>query len=382
MTYFFNLKKVIIIVSLLTFILASQSLFAATVLDEIQTTDFKPERILVGCQPNEYWIVDSGDGLILLEENPPGNWTYSHYPIGYVTDATGPDSIGRIYCSSYIDGAGSVIQVFDCFNRVVVDNIYITSDSRLRGLTLSPDNSYIYVLNWGWPVFGESYSWVESAAHQDSGIIWQIDTSTLTVVDQGITCALPETIYYAETISGRDRLLISAREVAAISYGVGSIVDVILPVRGLPRETWMVSPRSPMPYRNDFFLWSEEDMLVAMCCATEPDIREPEFMAGLWIIDPELCEVVDYIDIVNQYGGYIGVRHACVSSVYPGHVYISSSTGGPDDLFIIDHDTGEIIETIETVEDFTSQFIYETPDGLIIVTGGDSEKILIIDPSQ
>jgi len=44
--------------------------------------------------------------------------------------------------------------------------------------------------------------------------------------------------------------------------------------------------------------------------------------------------------------------------------------------------TGEIIETIETVEGFTSQFIYETPDGLLIVTGGDSEKILIIDPSQ
>jgi len=73
-----------------------------------------------------------------------------------------------------------------------------------------------------------------------------------------------------------------------------------------------------MPYQNDFVLWSEEDMLVAMCCTPNRDMQEPEFLAGLWIIDPELGEVVDYIDIVNQYGGHIGVRHACVSSVYPG----------------------------------------------------------------
>jgi len=118
-----------------------------------------------------------------------------------------------------------------------------------------------------------------------------------------------------------------------------------------------------------------------MCCNVDDWIGEPEYMAGFWIINTELAEVVDRLTI--DYGGRIvGVRHACVSSIDPCVVYVNPDLAYVPDLLAIDHDSGDVLWTIPLVEDFKPEFIYEIPDGRLIVTGGTSGKILIIDPSE
>ncbi len=84
---------------------------------------------------------------------------------------------------------------------------------------------------------------------------------------------------------------------------------------------------------------------------------------------------------IGSGGREYGVSHACKSNVFLCEVYVTPSTAAPRELFVVDTDLGTIVDTIPLPEDFLPQFIYQTPDGRLIVTGGASGKIAIIDPS-
>ena len=188
--------------------------FASAIITQIPTPDRYPYRIFDGTEDDSYWIVTISGGLMLLERDASGYWTTTEYPIGYVSDAAGPDSRGWLHCSCYIPETGAMYLIFDCTQKVVHQSILLGSDYQLSGVCLSPDETSAFVLGMDWPRIGEiGGSYIESGAHPDSGILWRIDLNTLTVADQGITAALPSTIYYAETTSGPGKILVSTKAV-------------------------------------------------------------------------------------------------------------------------------------------------------------------------
>ena len=228
-----------------------------------------------------------------------------------------------------------------------------------------------------WPRLGESGDPFDSAFHADTGILWEIDTSTLQIVDQGITGALPETIFCTDSSS----LLVSAHQHHRLNWSSTSMVDIILRQRGLPRTSQIrcAWPGSS-PYTWDFLPWSDEAPLVAMCCGIDPSMNDPDYMAGLWIIDTDLAQVVNRLTITYN-GRSLGVMHACISQVISGSVYVVPWLATTVQLYVIDKDTGVVTGTIPLPSGFNAEFVYEISDGRLIVTGGESGKILIIDPT-
>ena len=78
-----------------------------------------------GIAANQYWVMLYAKGIGLLSEDQPGVWSFTAYPIGPVTDITGPDSTGRLFCASYGSIHHSHVLVFDTNNRQVIANIIL-----------------------------------------------------------------------------------------------------------------------------------------------------------------------------------------------------------------------------------------------------------------
>jgi hypothetical protein len=366
--------------AMLAFVVWTVAAHASAIVELLDIPGSTPCRILDGSQVGEYWIVDPGDGLRLLSEDQQGNWSCSDLYGDHLYDAAGPDYRNRIYCTFYSLSSGSGVYVFDCEQRAIVDSVVLGADYPLSGLALSADGDSLFVLGCDWPRVGVvGGSWIDSGAHPDSGILWQIDLDSLSVVEQQSTSALPETIYYAETSSGPDKLLVSTQSIFGHAGDVVLLTDVFEVVEGLPKETRILSPFCLGPFSPDTFDWSDEDYLVAMCSNIHPKIEEEQYRAGIWLIDPDLSQVVNYITITDGDGRQFGAHHACASAVNPCVIFISTDYESPYDLYAVDRDTGEIIAPVGTLSGFKSEFLYETPDGLLIVTGGTCGKILIID---
>ena len=366
-------------ISMFGLLLCPSAGLGSTILNTIYAPNTEFYRVLAGTQPDQYWVVDSGAGLRLLAQDQLGNWSLSNDYGCPLYDAVGPNQQGLIFTSSGLQDSSSGLCIFNSSSRTVVDSVSLGPDYPIRSLCISSDGGYVYMLGWDWPRVGQSGSFFDSGGHRDSGIIWKIDTSTFAVVDQGITAALPETIFYADSESG-PRLFVSTQEIAAWNTSMASAVDIISSARGLPRENQMLSPRNTEDDRNDFIKWSDTEPLVAMCCGVDTYMHDPQYMAGLWIINTDLAQVVNRLTITFN-GRIYGVRHACVSRVYPSDVDIVPDIGTPEELFIIDKDTGAVTGTIPLPTGFNAEFIYEIPYGRLIVTGGESGKILIIDPT-
>jgi hypothetical protein len=356
----------------------------SSVVQTIDVAGARPERILPGVSGSDFWIVNTGYGLLHLYEPRPDVWDCTELPIGPVYDACGPDAGGLIYCSFFSSSipAGG-FYVFDCAGGSVQQTVLLCSDCPIKGVALSSDESRLYVLGRGWPRLGQSGDWGESDAHPDSGIVWEIDITSpdYDVLDQGITAALPTTIHYVESVTGPDKLFIFCSEIFSLAKPRSCRVDVISLVPGLPREAQILSPFQDYFYLNDLVEWSDEDPLIALCNSfiySEPE--HPEYMDGLWIINTETDSVVETIPVVTSGSDWRGARHALVSEVHPGWVYVTPGSWAADQVRIIDHDTGAYINRIDLADYCIPEFMYELPDGRLIVTAGLAERILIIDP--
>jgi len=262
-------------------LLLSPTSFASTV-QVIQTPDGLPYRILPGLQPNELWIVDRGTGFFRLYESG-GLWDLENIETGHMNDACGPDSLGRLYCSFYgSDVPGGGMFVFDASTHAILDSRMISPDFPVKGLTLSSDETSLFLVGKSWPG-----SWVESASHSDSGIIWEIDLTSPTydIVDQGITAALPETIFYSESEFGPDKLFVFTGEVSTFGDPFSSRLDVISVESGLPRVSQIYAGHMNWNYSNTIIDWPYGEHLIALCNSSvyhEMDIER--YLHGLWII--------------------------------------------------------------------------------------------------
>lgn len=367
-------------VSALLLLLLAYPSHASAILYSFESPDSNYYRVLPGTETGEYWIVSRGEGLQLITVDENGIWQLEGmYGYGQY-DAIGPDYRNRIYCTG-LPGLNSGISVFNCSQqqRDVEDTLILGADYPLNCLALSPDQSSLYVVGYDWPRIGECGSPLDVGAHLDSGIIWQIDLNTMTINDQNITAALPENVFYVDNPSGPDKLYVSTEQGMIYNNKILCVTDVLL-ASGMSRQSQIYSPVIFEQYRNDFLQWSDDPPRIAMLCNEDVDLEEEQYHAGIVLIDPQTDEVVDWLIITDETGLEFGVQHACISDVHPGVVYISTNVASPFDLMAIDYDTGEVLDKLDTPQGFHSQFIYETPDGLLIVTGGTSGKILIIDP--
>ena len=370
-------NPLILVLLLMILFLAQPS--EAQITDEIDTLGHDPYRILPGVQPNENWIVVDAFGLLRLSEDQEGNWTVGEYPLSYIHDACGPDLSGKIY-ASFRNTGQSGVYVFNATSRIIEDTILVGTDYVVTGLTLSDDESKLYLLGWDWPRVGGLGSSAESSVHRDSGIVWEIDLATRQVTDQGIVGGWPETVIYTEN----DTLLIYPHEKHYL-FDVGpdttvTKIDIVSTSPNLARITQIQTLRNLGPYFDEFVRWSDEDPLVAMF-ASELDITQLdnyEYQSGIWIINTATNQVVQTIKVFFEEGwGESPVYHGTVSSVYPGRAYVTTAVG----VQAIDKATGANIEVWHLPMVYP-MFVHEMPDGRLIVTTGESEKIYIIDPSE
>jgi hypothetical protein len=378
------IKSYTIIITTLLIWLSLTSTSKSEVLYTIDTPGHSPARIAPDIIPGNYWVLDGGGyGLIYLQENPDSTWTSSEYPIDYVSDLAYLSDHSQLFLTYYSIYEGSGVHIFNCLNQQISSTIELGSDYVVTGLALSSDETLLYVLGWDWPRLGNYYSLGASISHPDTGIIWVVDLTTLEVERyDGIVGSNPETIICTESASGFDKLIVFTGQVKHyFMYGDASQTYIIRTDRGLQREAVIDTPYAwETPYISDLIDWSDTEPLVAICCLVE-DWDYENFKKGLWILNTETGQIVDRLSILDPSGHFRPVIHAYISQINPCNIYISAWTGQNGwGILVIDYDTGSLISTIDTGPDFEPNFIYETPEGLLIVTGGESGKILIIDP--
>jgi hypothetical protein len=352
----------------------------ANTITEIQVPSHKVYRILEYSPLNTYWIVSQPYGLICLSEDQNEEWQYIGYPTPYIYDATGPDSNGIIYLT-YVNGDETGVYLFSCISRSIEDSIILGTDYALTGLCLSNDETRLYVIGYDWPRIGEYGGAGETTVHRDSGLLWEIDTTTLEVLDQCHVSALPETIYYTDS----NTLLIDNQE-EHYCFNIGpdceeTFIDVITLESRLSRIAQIPSITTVCQYYRDIIRWSDEEHLVALINAGVDYYRtdNEKYDDAIWIINTDTNEVVYSIEVLyegtSNYGIYLS--HAIVSSYYYDTVYGSIGQF----VYKIDKETGEVCEIYDCGDGIFTEFIHEMPDGRLIVTCGENETICIIDPT-
>ena len=133
--------------------------------------------------------------------------------------------------------------------------------------------------------------------------------------------------------------------------------------------------------------WAQN--LVAACCPTvgNPIEGHPELQDGIWLVDPVSATVVSRVHISDGNGVAVGAFHAVISQAYPGQIYLSvvafqGSDQPSGNILVASYPSGQYIRSIDTGSSGCLPFfIQELPDGHLIVTGGESHKVLIIDPT-
>ncbi|MCX6644973.1 MAG: hypothetical protein NTY09_01230 [bacterium] len=296
----------------------------AYTITEIQVPGHNVNRILEYSPSNTYWIVSYPFGLICLSEVSEDSWEYIEYPTSYIYDAAGPDSSGMLYLT-YKKVGETGIYVFNCSTRSIVSSIILGTDYGLRGLCLSNDESRLYVLGWDWPRIGEYGGSGETTVHRNSGLLWEIDTTTLEVLDQCAVSALPETIYYTDN----GNLLIDNKE-EHYCFEINSdceeaMIDVITTELRLSRIAQIPAIYENCQFLRDIIRWSDEEPLVALINADLDYNRldDDRYDDAIWIINTDTNEVVDSIEVLYEgtaeYGIYLS--HAIVSSYYYDTVY-------------------------------------------------------------
>jgi hypothetical protein len=358
-----------------------------SIINVIDTLNGHPCRILSGTSPNEFWICEPGVGLGNLVEPQSGIWEYTEYITNSGQDACGPDLYGKIYLSDYSqDYPGGGFQVFDTNLKIIEDTILLSESSPTSGIALSPDQSSLILLGWGWPVLGEGMGFYDGFRHPDTGIIWEIDLTShnYEIMNQGYTAALPKTLFYETNSNEFDQIYVYCAEIQS-PPSINGLLDVLNVDRALPRTTQLNCPAIEFNYVNAIIDWSYSDPFVAVCAENVLKIdNAPEYLEGLWIINTETNQVVETIPVTSSHGHPIGVTYALVSQVNPGVVYISPGLGDyADELIVMDYYTHEIVDYIsfDAYDHMVPWFIYEMADGRLIITSGSYSKIAIVDPT-
>jgi len=352
-------------------------------------SDSRPYRILPGAADN-YWIVDQGHGLILLTKTPPDVWSVQYFSISGAFDATGPDPDGRLFVS--VRAAQPSVKIFDTNSRAVVASIPIYDGAwhYPNGLALSTDYSHLYVCAPAWPAVGEFFSYVDSGLHPDSGRVYDIDLATNTISRTAVVGALPQTIH----LSPYNELLVSADEMYDIKEPVNSeLVSVVgqeeyVDIIDLQSFTRMqriaCNSNWSYDYTNDLAQWNSDGRYVAVCNPEAYGIAShPAFSDAIWIIDTadnSVSSTIGVIDSNHRYGAKsLIVSDACTDGAYVAINQYDDTNS--QRILLIDKSSGEVEQAVDTGTEIIPEFLYELPDGRLIVTGGVSGKLAIIDPT-
>jgi hypothetical protein len=374
--------------TLFTAFSADKAMADMFVTDELAVNG-KPYRILayhIENNPDQYWIVDSGRGLILLQEIL-GVWQTSEYPIGPVCDATGPTDTGLLYCTYYdFDIPESGIYAFDCVNRVLDHEIQLQSpfdEYSLTGLVLSGDQTSLYVCARTWPPLGTSYNW--GTDRPDTGLVLEVDLQSELVTQSVVVRTRPETLH----LVGNTRLIVSSHEPL---WGLTGDDDVMSRTELIDLSTFQrLGEGLPCNYANGLYMNDFFDWDIGRVALVSPGLHgswtDPRFVDSLWVLNPYGGQLLatNTIHVQDPLGNPVGINHATLCGLNDDLIYVSfndsySVPPWPQRLGTINK-AGNVLSYIATEEDIYPEFIYEVEYGRIIVTCGWNRKILIAEGS-
>jgi DNA-binding beta-propeller fold protein YncE len=282
--------------------------------------------------------------------------------------------------------------IFNINSQTIVDSIPVY-DSEWRypsALVLSSDETKLYLCAFAWPAIGEGFRWGNTgASHADTGRVFEINLSTKNILRTVNVGALPQSIY----LTPYNTLLVSTDEEYPIveptspevllHTGAFEYLDIIA-IPAFQRTARIECNSYPEYFTNTFSPWSDDGRYVAMCNPESFYLpSHPAFNDGIWVIDSYSGAVTSTINIAI--GDYrYGARSLIVSHVCDGEAYVALNQCGNSNanrIAVVDHATGDCLGSLDTGTEITPVFMHELPDGRLIVTGGASGKIAIIDPT-
>ena len=344
----------------------------------------RPFRILPDNSSQGFWIVDYGNGLIYAaEEN--GQWNIQYYSIQGAYEATGPDSSGRLFITARRNPPQLLI--FDTQSRTVVDSFDF--DTYLAGLTLSPDESMVYLCAWTKPALGDYIDSEDNKRFPDSGRIYEFDLASRSITRTAVVGASPETVFRTQN----NTLLVSTNASQDITVpgnngwdwivGAEEYVDIV-DLNRFERIDRFTCNETPTEFTNNFVPWSNDGRYIAMCV---PEVCEeqtrPGFENGIWIIDTQTDSVSQTIPVIGPDSCEMGAKNMRRSSLNSSIFYVCTSIlCSPYDykLLSIDASTGQLVQGISVPYNFAAEDVAELPDGRLFVSTGYLGQLVVVTP--
>jgi hypothetical protein len=373
---------------------------AAQPIEDLQVTSGRLRRIAEDITEYRYWILNYSQGAVLLSFDGE-SWLLDEYPLGEVRDMTGPDSQGYLYFT--VAGYNPGILAFNTASATVVDTIPLNHYP--AGLTLSPDESMLYVCAFEWPPIeepeygsGEGNLYQITNAHPDKGLILEVDISTHAVERSVNVGTYPNTIYYA-SLPGGDKLVVSTYQTVAHLLPLGEdpepdeLIGQYMTLDFVDLDSFTrMEPRLETPDVGEFKTWLPDNSLVAFCIRNIMAVsHDPSYYDdSIWLIDPATGTIADTITVYDTDGEKSATSCIEFSSINPDEMYVAIGMPthyigpGYDRIMVLDTTSYQRVRTIGLGEDdLLPHFVKEGPCGELIVTaGGRPEGSILIITSE
>jgi len=356
----------------------------------------RPRRIIEDNQEYRLWILNYSHGTILLSFDGE-NWSTEEYQLDEVRDMTGPDSQGYLYITVAGDNPG--ILVFNTADASVVDTIPLNHYP--AGLTLSPDESMLYVCAFEWPPIegpeygsGEGNLYQITSAHPDKGLVLEVNISTHAVERSVNVGTYPYTIYFADLPDG-DKLVVSTYQTVTHLLPLGEdpeqdeLIGQYMTLYFVDLDSFTrMEPRLEIPDVGEFQAWLPDNSLVAFCIQNIIAVSHGPiyYDDSIWLIDPSTGTIADTVTVYDADGEKAGTSCIEFSSMNPNEMYVALGMpthyigSGYDRIMVLDSTSYQIVRTIGLGEDnLLPHFVKEGPRGeLIITAGGRPEGAILI----
>ena len=355
----------------------------------------KIRRILPDNESNRYWIIGSLEGIYLLTESPLGSWSLDLIPNDDVYDAAGPTSNGLIYCTADTGPPQyeSYISVFDTNQSAFVDAIDLPWDYPTGPIALSEDGDTLYITAGT----NQEHATSDRPVPVDSGLLIEIDIASESVVRTVSIQPWAHSIFV-----WNDQMILVSCDFWQYIWDPTddmeeqkSVVDIVS-LDSFTRTSEIYCGAALHRDTNDFIAWDESHVAL-LNEWLYGDFEDPQFGYGIWLINPLTGAVDGTVRVNDVYGFSRGVRHACISRERENTLYVTPGTINQVEptfdysILVTDLD-GNYIDRGPLPEDFKPEYIVETDDCKLVVTGTqylesdvytDVDKVFILEwPNQ
>jgi len=352
-------------------------------------------RILPDNESNRFWVVFRLVGVYLLTEDSAGDWGIELVPNDDLVDAAGPTSDGLIYCTAVSDAPDyeRYIAIFDTNSKQFVDTIDLPWDYPIRPIALSEDEDTLYVTAGT----NQEHATSDRPVPVDSGLLIEIDIASESVVRMASIQPWANSIFV-----WNDQVILVSCDFWQHAWDptdsleeFKSVVDIVA-VGSFTRTSEIYCGGALERDTNDFIAWDESHVAL-LNEWLYGDLEDPQFGYGIWLINPLTGAVDGTVRVNDVYGFSRGVRHACISRARENTLYLTPGTINQEEptfdySVLVTGLDGNYIDRGPLPENFVPQYIVETDDCKLVVTGteylesdvySDVDKVFILEwPNQ